>query len=849
MDHERFAVDEDLTRYAFWRSGSGLGRVGSLREDPGAVPVDFVENEVLVDPADTEVIDDLVTQYGAQVHEEPPIPNPPREVGEGQMHVLNDAPPLPLRLTFSDDLLERPGADELADALDEVNPDLAASSPLAAAVAGVIARYAEREQGPFLNMIGDSTTALPLEAPSDINTRAGEPMQRCRILDAWQLLDSVRTFRSIKPVVWVAVIDSGFAIDPVTGVPDSPDLAGSFGFNLHTKRGDPWGQRGTGKTPEGPVPWHGHGAASAAVAVVNNSGVAGSGGTVAHAAMMHLRTINADDALYGVKCCYAWGLDVVNFSISWRYWGLKGPPSGWGKQFDFADRNRVVIVAAAGNYKERLPEDARRYPQTRTPGVITVGALASKKDERAHYSNYGSSVSVWAPGDVIIPPDPDSETGALTVYSGTSAAAPVVAGVAAMMKAVDPSLTSSQVRHIFRHEAGDDSMPWPARPALDAFAALWTALGRAMPPDFPDGNKTAGSATRLTTLASGELGPPKAGLASISAGSRDWWRFEVTGYTDVRIELRWYRRLAQLHPTITGDGSAAARAAERLELTRVGESTVLTGFLPPGVYRIGVGSDGPTVYRLLVTPTPSRLPRDVFEDNNTLERAARMLLEPPDLLSRLSGRHWGPGTYDATLHRVGTRMDVDYYRFTTGEAQFYEPSATVSHPDFQVTVELLAKDGRKIGRPVKVAAGDSHRVRLPGGTTCFLRITGQQETRYELTTGLGWREGIPRYWEKHDLIPQWWLDLAGHRIQDELSWVVDTRNFEKDRIISFVSEPGVEVVAQTPAGHELTFVPDQTGHIDIDVTALGHHALLLTARTVDGISSATIAQVPPIRMR
>ena len=94
---------------------------------------------------------------------------------------------------------------------------------------------------------------------------------------------------------------------------------------------------------------------------------------------------------------------------------------------------------AAGNDGEELP-DYNVQPATRTPGVITVGALDSSDQARSD-SNYGSSVDIWAPGDNIpVAPDDDNPNG--TYSNGTSAAAPIVSGVVAMLRYLDPSIDS-----------------------------------------------------------------------------------------------------------------------------------------------------------------------------------------------------------------------------------------------------------------------------------------------------------------------------------------------------------------------------------------------------------------------
>ncbi len=97
----------------------------------------------------------------------------------------------------------------------------------------------------------------------------------------------------------------------------------------------------------------------------------------------------------------------------------------------------AVVVTAAGNSGSTTPE----YPAGEgMKGLFSVGAT-TQTDAIATFSNRGSWVNVAAPGDRIV----SSVPGGYATWSGTSMAAPLVAGEAALVRAACPGMTSDQV--------------------------------------------------------------------------------------------------------------------------------------------------------------------------------------------------------------------------------------------------------------------------------------------------------------------------------------------------------------------------------------------------------------------
>lgn len=136
------------------------------------------------------------------------------------------------------------------------------------------------------------------------------------------------------------------------------------------------------------------------------------------------------------------GAKIINCSF-----GSSSKSSALQSAIEHAKKAGALVVVAAGNDGRDIDKKPE-YPAAFTQGNIITVAATTSRDTLASFSNYGAkAVDVAAPGDDILS---TLEGGGYGDKSGTSMAAPLVAGAAALLRKAAPDASYGEIRTALR---------------------------------------------------------------------------------------------------------------------------------------------------------------------------------------------------------------------------------------------------------------------------------------------------------------------------------------------------------------------------------------------------------------
>lgn len=272
-----------------------------------------------------------------------------------------------------------------------------------------------------------------LWTPNDTYVASGHQWNLVKIdaFDAW----SITTGGNVK----IAIVDTGIS-------PTHPDLAGKV----------TWGIRyyGSGQSDANWADDAGHGTYVAGIASARTNNSLGVAGVSWGASLLAVKVLSASgtgydfDVARGVIAATNQGARVINLSLAGP-----APSDALAAAVKYAQDRGVLVVAASGNAGTDVPCYPAAYPD-----VLAVGAT-NYYDQHASYSSYGNHLGVTAPGGDqsggIISTARSSGADTYTWAAGTSAAAPHVSGLAALIWSLKPSMSAAAVKSTLSSTADD----------------------------------------------------------------------------------------------------------------------------------------------------------------------------------------------------------------------------------------------------------------------------------------------------------------------------------------------------------------------------------------------------------
>jgi thermitase len=204
---------------------------------------------------------------------------------------------------------------------------------------------------------------------------------------------------------------------------------------------------------------HGHGTIVAGIAAADTNNGLGIAGVAWNCKILPVKVLAANgfgfdyDVVAGIRWAVDNGASVINLSL-----GVLEPADVLRDTVKYAHEKGVVVCAAAGN------EDTFVYYPAAYDAYVLAVAATDYNDVRPYWSNPGPQVDVAAPGVWIAGPVPtwywaahggSSDDVPYAFADGTSMSSPQVAGLAALIRGLKPSLSADNIMDVIRYSADD----------------------------------------------------------------------------------------------------------------------------------------------------------------------------------------------------------------------------------------------------------------------------------------------------------------------------------------------------------------------------------------------------------
>lgn len=262
-------------------------------------------------------------------------------------------------------------------------------------------------------------------------------LRRIQAPQAWQLT------RGDKDLV-IAVVDTG--VDP-----EHPELAGRVlkGHNVCNPRLSANDDNG-------------HGTAVAGLIAAKGANNRGFSGLIPECKILPIKVnepgsgaVHAESIAAGIRVAVQHGASLINASVGVVRWEHGLTASALAELEDairYALRHNVIVVVAAGP-----PVSPTPFPGTWSTlwdfrGLIAAGGT-DRNDKRAGCSPSSHFLTVTAPSDGVLTTFPRGHDRLYGTFGGTSAAAPHVTGLAALVRSVRPGLPPHEVKALIQASA------------------------------------------------------------------------------------------------------------------------------------------------------------------------------------------------------------------------------------------------------------------------------------------------------------------------------------------------------------------------------------------------------------